>query len=52
MKYGHGLELLLAALPQAGPLFPYLATVRASDRATEFKQRCTGLKIKGIVIIP
>ena len=29
-------------------LFPYLATVRSGDRATEFKQRCTGLGITGI----
>ena len=24
--------------------------MRASDRATEFKQRCTGLKIKGVTL--
>lgn len=39
---------LLRTLPQDGPLFPYLRTVRAGDRATEFKQRCDGLKIKGV----
>jgi hypothetical protein len=33
-----------------GPLFPYLQTVRAGDRATEFKQRCVGLGIKGIFL--
>ena len=32
----------------SGPLFPYLRTVRAGDRATEFKQRCDGLGIKGV----
>jgi len=37
-------------LPSTGPLFPYLITVRASDRATEFKQRCRGLKIEGITL--
>ena len=26
----------------------YLRTVRARDRATEFKQRCEGLKINGV----
>lgn len=31
-----------------GPLFPYLCTVRAGDRATEFKQRCDGLGISGV----
>ena len=28
--------------------FEYLCTVRAGDRATEFKQRCDGLKISGV----
>jgi hypothetical protein len=37
---------VLRTLPAEGPLFPYLRTVRAGDRATEFKQRCDGLKIK------
>ena len=39
---------ILKDLPSAGMLFPYLATVRSGDRATEFKQRCTGLGITGI----
>lgn len=39
---------VLASLPKEGPLFPYLRTVRAGDRATEFKQRCDGLQIKGV----
>jgi integrase len=39
---------ILRDLPGNGPLFPYLRTVRAGDRATEFKQRCTGLGIKGV----
>lgn len=38
----------LKDLPSEGPLFPYLATVRAGDRATEFKQRCRGLGIEGV----
>jgi integrase len=29
-------------------LFPYLRTVRAGDRATEFRQRCDGLRISGV----
>lgn len=41
---------VLRSLPTQGPLFPYLRTVRAGDRATEFKQRCTGLGIKGITL--
>ena len=33
---------------RAGALFPYLRNVRAGDRATEFKQRCDRLEIKGV----
>jgi len=36
--------------PGQGPLFPYLITVREADRATEFKQRCEGLGIKGVTL--
>jgi integrase len=36
--------------PRTGPLFPYLITVREADRATEFKQRCDGLGIKGVTL--
>jgi len=38
----------LKDLPGEGLLFPYLARVRASDRATEFKQRCQRLGIEGV----
>jgi len=41
---------VLRTLPTDGPLFPYLRTVRAGDRATEFKQRCQGLNIKGVTL--
>ena len=40
----------LKDLPSEGLLFPHLARVRPSDRATEFKQRCVGLDIKGITL--
>lgn len=43
-------ERILRGLPSKGPLFPYLRTVRASDRATEFKQRCRGLEIEGVTL--
>jgi integrase len=39
---------LLNDLASEGFLFPYLARVRAGDRATEFKQRCRGLAIEGV----
>jgi len=48
IRFGKEVEEILAKLPKAGPLFPYLQTVRAGDRATEFKQRCEGLGIQGV----
>lgn len=41
---------ILETLPDKGPLFPYLITVRETDRATEFKQRCRGLGIEGVTL--
>jgi integrase len=37
-------------LPGEGPMFPYLSTVRAGDRATEFRQRCRQLGIHGVTL--
>jgi len=48
IRFGKAVERILSELPSRGPLFPYLRTVRAGDRATEFKQRCTGLGISGV----
>jgi len=48
IRFGEEVEAILKRRPQTGPLFPYLCTVRPGDRATEFKQRCIGLKIKGV----
>lgn len=47
---GPELEKLLRTLPTSGQLFPYLATVRECDRATEFRQRCNGLSITGVTL--
>ena len=44
VRFDEDVETLLRSLPAEGPLFPYLRSVRASDRATEFKQRCKGLE--------
>jgi integrase len=41
---------LFKDLPAAGPLFPYLAGVRAGDRATEFSSRCRQLAIAGVTL--
>src|SRR5688572_21951575 len=43
IHFGPDIEAVLRRLPAIGFLFPYLQTVRAGDRATEFKQRCDGL---------
>jgi integrase len=48
MRFDEDMAEILRDLPGSGPLFPYLRTVRAGDRATEFKQRCDGLGIKGV----
>ena len=41
---------LFKDLPAEGLLFPYLASVRAGDRATEFRQRCRQLRIIGVTL--
>jgi hypothetical protein len=48
IRFGNEVEEILATLPKSGALFPYLQSVRAGDRATEFKQRCVGLGIHGV----
>ena len=50
LHFGEQLGNILDRLPKTGPLFPYLRSVRAADRATEFKQRCHGLGINGITL--
>jgi integrase len=50
MRLDEDMAEILRDLPGSGPLFPYLRTVRSGDRATEFKQRCTGLGIKGVTL--
>jgi integrase len=41
---------LFKDLAGEGPLLPYLSSVRAGDRATEFGQRCRQLGIKGVTL--
>jgi integrase len=50
MRFDQEVAEILRDLPGTGPLFSYLRGVRASDRATEFKQRCKGLEIKGVTL--
>jgi integrase len=48
MRFDDELAETLRLLPNSGPVFPCLRSVRAGDRATEFHQRCVGLGIKGV----
>ena len=50
LSFGEEVAVILRRLPMTGPLFPYLMTVRAGDRATEFKQRCVGLGVTGVTL--
>ena len=50
MRFDEDMAEILRDLPGSGPLFPYLRTVRAGDRATEFHQRCVGLGIIGVTL--
>jgi integrase len=48
LEIGKSLKDLLSRLPKAGFLFPYMASLSASDRSAEFYRRCKLLEIKGI----
>ncbi|HEV2328204.1 MAG TPA: tyrosine-type recombinase/integrase [Verrucomicrobiae bacterium] len=48
LRFDEEVAQILQDLPSEGPLFPYLRSVRAGDRSTEFHQRCVGLGIKGV----
>jgi integrase len=50
VRFDEEVAKILVTRPSQGPIFPYLRTVRASDRATEFRQRCKGLKIEGVTL--
>jgi integrase len=50
VRLGNEALNLLKDLPAEGPLFPYLARVRAGDRATEFRSRCRQLGISGVTL--
>jgi integrase len=41
---------LLKDLPAEGALFPYLSSLRAADRASEFASRCRQLGIIGVTL--
>ena len=50
MRFDDEVAAIFNNLPQTGSLFPYLRRVPSCDRATEFKQRCEGLNIKGVTL--
>ena len=51
MRFDEEMGAILRSLPTSGPLFPYMRSVRSGDRATEFKQRCDGLGIRGVSLL-
>ncbi len=50
IRFGKAVAEILSALPRFGPLFPYLKDVLPGHRATEFRQRCEGLGIRGVTL--
>jgi integrase len=50
IHFGSATAEVLRKLTATGALFPYLASVRAGDRSTEFGQRCRGLGIVGVTL--
>lgn len=50
ITFGEEIEKILQTVPTSGKLFPYLATVRECDRATEFKQRCNSVGIRDVTL--
>ncbi len=48
IHFGEAVAEVLRRRPSTGPLFPYLRTIDAKYRATEFHQRCAGLGIHGV----
>ena len=50
IRFSEGVARILETTPKTGPLFPYLVGVRATDRGTEFKQRCVSVGISGVTL--
>jgi integrase len=50
IRFGQEVEAILGTLPKSGPLFPNLQNVKPEHRATEFRQRCLGLGIRGVTL--
>jgi integrase len=50
MRFDEETATVLRSLPAKGPLFPRLRKLRQSDRATEFKEQCARVGIKGVTL--
>jgi integrase len=48
--FGDEIGEILEGLPNAGPLFPNMRLMRASDRATEFKRLCRRAGVDGVTL--
>ena len=44
------MEEVVASLPDSGPLFPNLKTMREAHRATEFRRACRRVGISGVTL--
>ena len=50
LHFGPAVEAILQDLPGNGPLFPYIATMSAGDRSTQFRKRCRRVNITGVTL--
>jgi len=50
LTIGQSLSELLLTMPQSGPFFPRWRLIEPQHRSTEFRRRCTVLKIQGITL--
>ena len=50
LHFGPAVSAILQDLPGTGPLFPYIATMSAGDRSTQFRKRCHRLNITGVTL--
>ena len=50
LHFGAAAAAILQDLPGSGPLFPYIATMSAGDRSTQFRKRCDRLQIAGVTL--
>jgi len=50
VRFGMTLSAILKSLPEKGPLFPHLRTLRESVRGDLFRKRCATVEIQGVTL--